>query len=67
VLEDKFKQQKDTVAKLTAQLEQLTDAKREHEAALLEKFKLLLNEKKLKIRDQQRLLADAQINKTTGQ
>lgn len=65
-LELKLEQQKDTIAQLTAQLEQLVQAKQEHESALLEKFKLLLNAKKLKIRDQQRLLAGAHVNKNEG-
>lgn len=51
-----------TVEKLTAQLDDLVKAKKEHENELLQKFAELLNTKKLKIRDQQRLLATAKID-----
>ncbi|KAK4580532.1 hypothetical protein LTR86_000735 [Recurvomyces mirabilis] len=50
------------VAKLTKQLEDLVQAKKDHESELLKKCAALLNAKKLKIRDQQRLLAGAKIN-----
>ncbi|KAJ9666095.1 hypothetical protein H2201_003773 [Coniosporium apollinis] len=53
--------QQDIVNKLNAQLQDLIQAKQDHENALLEKFKDLLNAKKLKIRDQQRLLARAKV------
>lgn len=58
--------QQDTVNKLNAQLQDLIQAKRDHENALLEKFKDLLNAKKLKIRDQQRLLARAKTGPPAG-
>ncbi|KAK0740654.1 hypothetical protein B0T18DRAFT_213661 [Schizothecium vesticola] len=45
------------IAELRAQLVELTDAKKKREAELLEKFCALLNEKKVKIREQQRMLA----------
>ncbi|KAG9233122.1 hypothetical protein BJ875DRAFT_55083 [Amylocarpus encephaloides] len=48
--------------KLEESLAELVSLKDAHENALLEKFSLLLNEKKLKIRDQQRLLSGAKIN-----
>lgn len=67
MLRSQLEEQQDAVAKLTAQLEKLAHAKREHETALLDKFRLLLNAKKQKIRDQQRLLAGAQVNRETGQ
>lgn len=54
--------QKDDVAKLNQQLDDLVKAKKEHEDELLRKFAALLNSKKLKIRDQQRLLNGAQID-----
>lgn len=54
--------QKNTIAKLTKQLEDLLEAKQQHEDLLLEKVALLLNEKKLKIRDQQRLLSTAKVD-----
>lgn len=65
-LRDKFDAQQETINRLNAQLEDLIKAKEEHENALLGKFKELLNSKKLKIRDQQRLLAGAKIKGDTG-
>lgn len=53
--------QKEDVAKLNQQLDDLVKAKKEHEDELLQKFAALLNSKKLKIRDQQRLLNGAKI------
>ncbi|OAA64413.1 DNA double-strand break repair and VJ recombination protein [Niveomyces insectorum RCEF 264] len=50
---------------LKAQLDEFLEAKQADEAALLEKFCTLLNEKKLKIRLQQRLLASSAA-KTAG-
>ncbi|CAM1503915.1 Fc.00g015060.m01.CDS01 [Cosmosporella sp. VM-42] len=44
-------------AQLRSQLEELIQAKEEDETALLQKFRDLLNEKKVKIREQQRVLA----------
>lgn len=58
----KYDQQSQTIKKLNQQLEDFIEAKREHETALLEKFRDLLNAKKLKIRDQQRLLAGAKVD-----
>ena len=58
-LEAKYDEQSRTMEKLNKQLDDLIIAKREHEDSLLEKFRELLNTKKLKIRDQQRLLAGA--------
>jgi hypothetical protein len=58
----KFREQQETITKLNAQLEELIAAKTNHETELLEKFCDLLNEKKAKIRDQQRLLATAKID-----
>ncbi|KAF4344037.1 mitotic apparatus p62 [Fusarium beomiforme] len=46
-----------TVAQLQLQLEELIKAKDEDETALLRKFRDLLNEKKVKIREQQQVLA----------
>lgn len=46
------------LALLRQQLDDLASAKKTHEQDMLEKFRLLLNSKKLKIRDQQRLLAE---------
>ncbi|KAK1772496.1 hypothetical protein QBC33DRAFT_12733 [Phialemonium atrogriseum] len=47
------------VTELKDQLEELIQAKQSDESALLEKFRDLLNEKKVKIREQQRLLSSA--------
>lgn len=55
-------QQDAKLAALQAQLEQLTLASHAQETDLLQKFQVLLNEKKAKIRDQQRLLASANID-----
>jgi hypothetical protein len=48
--------------KLNEALEELVRLKNDHENALIEKCALLLNTKKLKIRDQQRLLAAAAVD-----
>lgn len=48
--------------KVNEELAQLVKLKNDHENDLIEKFSLLLNEKKLKIRDQQRLLASANVD-----
>ncbi|RDL38211.1 Uncharacterized protein BP5553_02551 [Venustampulla echinocandica] len=50
------------VKKLEESFNELVNLKNSHEKALLEKFSLLLNEKKLKIRDQQRLLSSSNID-----
>ncbi|KAJ5745554.1 hypothetical protein N7520_010736 [Penicillium odoratum] len=54
----------DTVRNLNKQLETLTRAKTQHETQLVANFVQLLNEKKLKIRNQQRLLASATADPT---
>lgn len=54
--------QNDDLAKLNQQLDDLVKAKKEHEDELMQKFAALLNEKKLKIRDQQRLLNGAKVD-----
>ena len=61
-LTTKYDQQSKTIEKLNKQLGDLIEAKREHENSLLEKFRALLNNKKIKIRDQQRLLAGANVD-----
>ncbi|KAI1330636.1 hypothetical protein F5Y16DRAFT_396128 [Xylariaceae sp. FL0255] len=53
---------KDAVAKLKAQLDDFITSKEEDENLMLEKFRDLLNEKKVKIRQQQRLLAAAKVD-----
>ncbi|KAI8282485.1 hypothetical protein K4K56_011053 [Colletotrichum sp. SAR 10_98] len=49
----------ESVRELKAHLDELIVAKEAHETELLEKFRDLLNEKKVKIRQQQKLLASA--------
>jgi hypothetical protein len=49
------------VADLKAQLEELIKAKDEDETSLLLKFRDLLNEKKIKIREQQKIIASKQL------
>lgn len=51
-----------TVDELRTQLSELIQAKEDDEAELLEKFRDLLNEKKVKIRQQQRIIASAASN-----
>lgn len=53
-------------AMLQRQLDEFIQAKEESELQMLEKFRLLLNAKKLKIRDQQRLLARAKVDPRAG-
>ncbi|KXX81236.1 DNA repair protein XRCC4 [Madurella mycetomatis] len=50
------------VAELRNQLDELTNSKKERESEMLEKFCSLLNEKKVKIREQQRLLSTAHVD-----
>lgn len=54
------------IAKLNAQLEDFIKTKNETEAAMLEHFMTLLNEKKRKIRDQNRLLAAVEVDQSVG-
>lgn len=61
-LQSSMTSQQQEIAQLTAQLDDLIKAKKAHEDMLLNKFAALLNSKKLKIRDQQRLLAHAKID-----
>ena len=61
-LSARYDEQSKTIQKLNEQLEDLIQSKKTHENALLEKFRELLNTKKLKIRDQQRLLAGAKVD-----
>ena len=58
----KYDEQSKKIAKLNHEIETLIKAKIEHENVLLQKFRELLNSKKLKIRDQQRLLASAKLD-----
>ncbi|KAI1095088.1 hypothetical protein F5B19DRAFT_366284 [Rostrohypoxylon terebratum] len=52
----------DSLKELRDQVDDLIKAKEEDEAVLLEKFRDLLNEKKVKIRQQQRLLASVNVD-----
>ena len=52
--------------KLRQQLYEFIEAKKNHESILISKFRELLNEKKLKIRDQQRLLVKADVEGYRG-
>lgn len=61
-LQSSMSNQQQTIQHLTAQLEALVATKKTHEDELINKFAALLNSKKLKIRDQQRLLAHAKID-----
>ena len=61
-LTSKYDEQSRKFEKLSDQLENLIKAKVEHENALLQNFRGLLNSKKLKIRDKQRILACAKID-----
>ncbi|KAF2443409.1 hypothetical protein P171DRAFT_432673 [Karstenula rhodostoma CBS 690.94] len=58
--------EQDTIAKLNAQLDDFIKTKNETETAMLQQFMQLLNEKKRKIRDQNRLLATAKVDKDTA-
>lgn len=62
VLRRKYESAQATIASLDAKLEELVKAKTDHEEELISKFVLLLNEKKLKIRNQQRLLSTAKVD-----
>ncbi|KAI9774930.1 MAG: hypothetical protein M1840_000146 [Geoglossum simile] len=61
----RYRSQEETIKKLDKQLEDFIRAKVEHDNELLEKFVELLNAKKLKIRDQQRLLDAAKMGSST--
>lgn len=65
-LSDELKTAQARVKDLDHQLVELTKAKTESEAELISKFCDLINAKKLKIRDQQRLLASAQPDANLG-
>lgn len=61
-LQTRLGTQQGTIDKLHQQLADFVEAKEENDNAMLQKFVELLNEKKLKIRDQQRLLATAKVD-----
>jgi len=61
-LNTKFVEQEEHFKELNDRFEELVKAKSEHENELLEKFSLILNQKKLKIRDQQSLLDSSKVD-----
>ena len=61
-LQQKLNDQTATVQKLHNQLEDLIQSKKDHEDLLFSKFAALLNEKKLKIRQQSQLLYTAKLD-----
>ncbi|EYE95886.1 uncharacterized protein EURHEDRAFT_411615 [Aspergillus ruber CBS 135680] len=61
-LADRCRIAEDTIQQLTKQLEELVHAKSHHEDQLVANFAHLLNKKKLKIRNQQRLLVSAKVD-----
>lgn len=61
-LETQLATQTETILKLQSQLDSIVQAKVEQEGILLHKFTELINSKKVKIRDQQRLLGTAKVD-----
>jgi hypothetical protein len=57
----------ETIQRLRQQLEELIQAKSQHESQLVTNFVQILNEKKLKVRNQQRLLAAATVDPAKGE
>jgi prefoldin subunit 5 len=55
-----------SIKDLQTRLDDLVQSKKEHENMLLGSFAQVLNEKKLKIRNQQRLLASANVDSDKG-
>lgn len=65
-LSDRMQAAESTIAELNSQLDQLVISRRDHENHLMANFVRVLNEKKLKIRNQQRLLATGSIDPEKG-
>lgn len=61
-LKTKYRDAENTISQLNTKLEDLITAKNEHDDQLIAKFAKLLNEKKLMIRNQKRLLATAKVD-----
>ena len=61
-LEGQTRTKDEVVASLQKQIDELVEAKADHEKQMLSKFALLLNEKKLKIRRMQRILSTAKVD-----
>ncbi|KAI9891678.1 MAG: hypothetical protein M1814_002428 [Vezdaea aestivalis] len=64
-LRSEVESQRAKIAALDRELEDFIQLKTEHEDSMMAKFVSLLNAKKLKIRDQQRLLAHVRLENTT--
>ncbi|EPE37118.1 hypothetical protein GLAREA_09281 [Glarea lozoyensis ATCC 20868] len=62
IIQKRMEEKDAQIKKLEEGMDELVKLKTSHESALLEKFSILLNEKKLKIRDQQRLLSASNID-----
>ncbi|EXJ70129.1 uncharacterized protein A1O5_07202 [Cladophialophora psammophila CBS 110553] len=58
-LKEQVKTKDEVIKSLQQQIDELVEAKAEHEKQMLSKFALLLDEKKLKIRNMQRVLSTA--------
>ena len=65
-LRKQYSEQGKDIERMNNQLEELNKAKVSDESTLIAKFCELLNFKKLKIRDQQRLLATAKVDRNRG-
>lgn len=65
-LETQLATRAETIDKLQSQLDSIVNAKDKHEGVLLHKFTELINSKKVKIRDQQRLLGTAKVDPDAG-
>jgi septal ring factor EnvC (AmiA/AmiB activator) len=65
-LRARVSEEQDSISKLKAQLDDFIKTKDETEKEMLRQFMQLLNEKKRKIRDQNRLLAGAKVDESTG-
>ena len=66
LLNEKLHAKEALLKKLDLQLEELLESKEQHENQLITNFVQLLNEKKLKIRNQQRLLSSAEVDPNKG-
>lgn len=66
-MQAELKTQNNVIKKMKSQMQEFLKVKEEHENQMLERFSHLLNAKKLKIRDQQRLLAGATIDENASE
>jgi septal ring factor EnvC (AmiA/AmiB activator) len=65
-LQQQYRAADNTIKQLNKQIEDFITAKSRHEEQLMTNFTQVLNQKKLKIRNQQRLLASAKIDVDDG-